>query len=277
MSKCILVAARSALAAVAFVGGVLNNAEASFISDASGNTRTTRLIGGDGTLNFAVFDLQDQDLPSAVLTSFAPGAGSDSSLTTGNPRYLYVYQVLNDGSVPCTVDYLNVDLGQVPISEIKAWGSFPGLSLKDDGGVVGAAAGLTDNRLNAFGMDDTPFTIGGSATIGVTAPSFDSTLTDLESPYRVRPVTHYDQNVLTVGFEPIFNYNTPGQKFRSALFGFTTDFAPKLAKARFTDGMTCSTAGGVVAPVPEPATWALLLAAGPALLGVYIRRRVAGR
>src|SRR5262249_20876839 len=112
---------------------------ADLVAGTFGNTRyrRTEVQGGlsvtiDGTLNVAVFRRQS-DTGDVWGTGFsglgageftpgvAPGAGSPALDT--NARYLYVYQLVNDGGSGQTVGSLGLTA-----KDATSWGSFSSLS-----------------------------------------------------------------------------------------------------------------------------------------------------
>jgi hypothetical protein len=248
---------------------------ANFINDYCGNTRSLGVEnkGIDGTFSFGVVDLSQNDALKSQIAGFTfmPGTGSTASLDT-SAHYLYLYQVVNDGVNSLTsIDDVTMGLGRTQVTDITSWGYFRGVSLADIQGAVGQNNGLSGGRLNALGdADNVDFTELSPASTGVTSPGFVTGLSNLQEPLLVRRVDQGSAVVFKTTFDPIINY--PAASFRSTVFGFTSNVAPAFDTVNFQD-LVGQGMGTVVAPVPEPATWASLLALLPLLVGWMWRNR----
>jgi len=242
-----------ALAALAFAA----TARASLIPGDSGNTQpnhTNPGAGVGGTVNFAVYDRTTGGTATDTFgtglanfnTLFAAGSGSAAFDTTA--RYLYLYQVVNNGpnagSFPISTSSV-----QVFPSLTTSFGTFTGTSFGTT--VVGNPAGFADPGTISLG--------GAAPTVVLNGSSAQPNLV-LEGSTSLRII-------FTVG-----NELTSGRF--SVLYGYTSNAAPVVDHAGLIDGGT--TTDGLVlsaGTVPEPSAIVLSLIGLP--LGLLLRRRIA--
>jgi len=248
-----------------------------FINAYSGNTRGKGLAssGIDGTFHFAVIDLTTDPALKQQIASFAFVQGDGSPALDLDRHYLYVYQAVNDGNNATVIDDVSIGLNGEPLDRLTSWGYFAGISLKDAQGAAGDNTLPSDpaGRRNAFGSDLAAFTEVAPANVGVTDPGFSS-VTGLRAPALVYPEDQGSVTVFKAYFAPI--RNAPTTPYRSVVFGYTTDDAPAFDIVNFQDGGG-QAMGTVVAPVPEPATLALILTMTPIVWVMSRSRRRRGR
>ena len=267
MRTCSLLSLSLLGLAVALAPGA---ADADFMSPFCGNTRAlgTLDVGIDGTVSFAVIDMDVDPVGNLPVALFEPGLRSDPF--DDDARYVYLYQVVNDGPNPTSIEDLTVSLNTVQSDMITSWGHFARVSLSDAQGTVGQDIGLGGNQVNAFGdIDNVAFAEPALANTGVTQPGF-ALLADLEAPLLVRVSDAGLVDTFKANSDPIYNYNTPN--FRSTLVGFTTNAPPGFDTVNFQDGG--GQAMGIAAsPVPEPSVWVALLSMLPVFGWIVLRGR----
>jgi hypothetical protein len=221
---------------------------------AFGNTRYrgTEVQGGlsvtiDGTLNVAVFKRQadtgdiwgtgSSTLAGGDFTpGVSPGAGSPALDTSA--RYLYVYQLVNDGGAKQTVGSIGLT-----VKDATSWGSFASLGLADDQGQLSATNPLGANG----GPFDNALRTGGSSAVSIVAAAPPgSAVNQVElKPDGAGP--GFDS------FRAVWSINggvADGQ--HSALFAYTSNTAP-LAALFSAQGATSVNAAtfGTVHGVPQ--------------------------
>jgi len=257
------------MVAVAVLATSLTPATAALITTFSGNTQEIgdpTLPGGppsvSGTVNFAVFNRDGGNMDvfgtgsNAIQTGFTTGFSSGALDTTA--AYLYVYQVVNDGPNPVEITSISQDIGSAATA--TSWGFWAALGLNDGAGNVGSgnpfgtSAGFSTNpptilpTLGGGGMG-TVVTLGtaGNGIIGVSISS-----TSLVANW--------------IALSHVANQST-------ALFGFTSNYDPHLARHNLLDSTVPTSNGYAASPAPEP-TSLVLLGIG-ALCGIPgLRRRM---
>ena len=217
---------------------------AAYMTDYVGNTRTKSADGAvDMTANWAVLSRDDNPTPGDVFgTGIANFDQLAHSLVDTDAKYLYLYQIVNDG--PMTTSFENVYLGSDPevMTSMSTWN----LVLSDSSGVV--------SLTNQFGVDGADFEVEAPANIGVDSPSVASPLTSL------RPVSlDIFSGQLRGSYLPdLFSWET------SYLIGYTSDFPPAFPPE--LNAPPTFAAGIIPNAVPEPSTCVLALASLIALL-----------
>ena len=243
-----------------------DHANGAFITTAVGNTNMDFFpdfpgFGGvDGTVNFAVLDRAGTTSGDSWGTGFSgfdshfvPDIGS-VDLQTGD-RFLYLFQVANNGSDTNAIDTLAVSLIG-PNTLINSYGHFSMLGFADDAGAVSAG--------NDFGTSGT-FAFPAVANIGVDSPGIVdlSGSSDTVAPSRVRLLS---ESVKATWDDEL------ADGVRSTIVGFTSDAGPGFALSTLRDG-GFPAAGDLTAPVPEPSAWMLGCLAAPFGLAMARRRR----
>jgi hypothetical protein len=226
---------------------------------AFGNTRyrRTEVQGGlsvtiDGTLNVAVFkrqsdtgDIWGTGVSSLAGSEFTPGVspGAGSPTLDTHARYLYVYQLVNDGGANQTIGSIGLT-----VKDATSWGSFSSLGLADDQGAVSASNPLGSNG----GAFDNTLRPGGSSAVSV-MPSVPpgAAVNQVElKPDGAGP--GFDS------FRAVWSINGGvdlGES--SALFAFTSNSAPLSAifsaqGATSVNAATFGTVAGHLTPNPAP-------------------------
>ena len=113
--------------------------EASPITSFTGNgyASNTTSVGIDATVNYAVFTSGDFSTDaSGILSSFKAGLSSPAALDLGTGIYVYVFQVVNNGSNTTTITGWST--GRASAADVTSWGYFNGAVFTDAGGNVGA-------------------------------------------------------------------------------------------------------------------------------------------
>lgn len=247
---------RYALAlAVAIV--VATPARATFIGAFSGNTRgkTSGAIA-DATINFAVLDRSG----GVAGDRFGTGhAGFDLAATTRgqssgssfdmSASYLYLYQIVNDGTLAGAIRMTGVGFAGPLVTSFATWD----LTFTDAEGVTGVD--------QPFGMVENPFTDPATVATDIVSPGIDD--------HAGRAWTGTDGFVgLSISFNPDLMVGET-----SALFGFTSNAPPRLVEFA---GTAASVAAVLPVPIPEPSA-VVLLAAGLAGLATRKMRWTQGR
>jgi len=241
-----------ALAALAFAAP----ARASLIPGDSGNTQpnhTNPGAGVGGTVNFAVYD---RTTGGTATDTFGTGLANFNSLFTAgtgsgafdtSARYLYLYQVVNNGpnsgSFPIAANSVQVNPGFV-----TSFGTFTGTSFGST--IVGPPAGFADPGT---------ISLGGTPTVVLNGAADQPNFVQ-EGSSSIR-IIYTAVNELTTG------------RF-SVLYGYTSNSAPVTDHSGMIDGGT-TTDGFVLSAgtVPEPSAIVLSLIGLP--LGLLLRRRIA--
>jgi hypothetical protein len=247
---------------------------AEFLSNFSGNTQTTNGSGLDGTYNFAVLDQQTGGIKGdewgAVVNPAASGAarydhnfdkrfiaGSGSAGLDTNARYLYMLQVVNNGTGTNGITTVTLSLDP---SAITSFGYFGKLGGNDNQGAVGVS--------NDFGADGSHF--DGQAHTGVKNPAIVSLPNDGTS------MAPSDVTVSLTNGQLVITFPAGGlpQGDRSVLIGFTTNEAPGIApgNAFSFNGSSGHAFGQGPIPMPEPSAYALM-GVGVACIGLFLWRR----
>jgi hypothetical protein len=272
-AACVALCAALALLATASAG------RAEFLTDLTGNTQTTNGSGLDGTYNFAVLDQKTGGVkgnewgavvnPAATDPAhrydpvfdkrFIQGSGSGALDTTA--RYLYLFQIVNNGT---GTDGINSVALSVDPSLITSFGYFgkPG-----EGGVGGNDNLGAVNSNNDLGQDGSHF--NGKANAGVSRPAIVA-LNDGSS------VAPQDVTVSLTNGQLVVTFPTSGlaQGNRSVLIGFTSNDSPGIAPQnvfRF-DGSSGSAFGQAPIPMPEPSAY-VLMGVGVGCAGLLLWRR----
>jgi hypothetical protein len=276
-AACVALFAALALLATASAG------RAEFLTNFSGNTQTTNGSGLDGTFNFSVLDRttggeKGNEWGAVVNTAatdpahrydpvfdkrFIQGSGSAALDTTA--RYLYLLQIVNNGT---GTDAITSVALSVDPSEITSFGYFgkPG-----HGGVGGNDNMGAINFHNNLGQDGSNF--DGKANVGVSRPAIVS-LNDSTS------VAPQDVTVSVKDGQLVVNFPTDGlaQGNRSVLVGFTSNDSPGFSGAsdqyrtfRF-DGSSGQAFGQAPIPMPEPSAY-VLMGVGVVCVGLILWRR----
>ncbi len=237
-------------------------AEAAFLQSYSGNTNAgSSPLVLDATVNFAVLDRTANGNPddpfgigsTAFYNTFVPGAKSENEFD-GSARYLYLYQVANNGDNNEEVSTVTVRLRDAAAREsITSWGYFGGYGLQDDGGLV--------SYTNDFGTSG-EWGAPAAANTGVTSPAV-GTINDGVDPDPVRAGA--------TGFRASFVDELVTDDRRSVIFGFTSNNAPTLELVQLLDGFG-SASGYVASPVPSPTTVLGIIALLPVLAGIVVTR-----
>jgi hypothetical protein len=262
---------------------------ADFVSSDTGNTETRNASGTvDGTYNFAVLDRTTGGIagdefgavvnPRATSPSqrfdpyfdsrFVAGTGSGALDTSA--RYLYLFQIVNNGTGTDALRVLETSLGST--SDITSWGYF---------GAPGKAVGAGDDLgpvslTNDLGNNAPDFEVNGMTTTGVSRPHVTS-----DGSYVV-PVhmTLTPNGTLVTAFDtgsPATNELAAGHE--SVLIGFTSNVAPHLSATgsafRFGNGAGGWAYGGgaLPMPMPEPSAIALVGIGLACVALLYWRRR----
>lgn len=183
--------------------------QAGIVQNMSGNHRAVAqwVPGADETVNFGVYrrdGVRRKDKFGTGLAGFDTEfvRGRNSPQLDTSARYLYLYQVVNDG--PGSLPFRVAGLG-VPRSSITSWGSWD-LALRDNSGVVGPN--------NQFGLDGARFVPDAPANTGINSPGVRRV-----SRYQERPTVRSLSNGLQVQWQL-------DRGETSWIFGFTSNYAP---------------------------------------------------
>lgn len=255
-------------------------ADAAILSQVSGNSRATgfnSLVPAipfvDGSASFAVFsntggagDVFGTGFAGFDTSAFSAGIdglGGFSAAFDTTAKFLYAYQLVNDGSSAVVIRQLTVSLNNNPSSAATSWGFFGGLGFFD-----GAAVAAS----NPFGNNG-PFVGPGTApadTIGALGGPYVSAA----APDRV-PNLIGQNGVLNSGGQISISFNplTLNAGQRSPLIVFTSNLAPTFITAPMQDGGALPASLTVPTLVPEPGSLLLLFAGAPGLAITTWRRR----
>ena len=253
-----------------WVAGLAASAEASLV--VGGNTRPRNATGPgqDGSVSFAVFDTSGGAVGDTFGTGFAGfdaffAAGVGSGVFDAGAAFLYLYQVVNDGTSALNIRRNTVDLNGNPSSALTSWGSF----------VTGGALGFFDGA--AVGVGNPLGTNGvfvlsppaSAAPADASGALVGSIITALGAGTFVLP-TSVDN--LAGTFESNYAAGSLIGGTRSILVGFTSNLSWRYANSGVIDGV--STNGTVASLVPAPPSIVMLLTLLPFGLVGYFRRRM---
>jgi len=266
---CCLVSCLLVGAMLAWTPGI---AYADFMYEFSGNTRAVAAGGVvDGSISFGVWDNSDGTDSLAAITAANSGAtfvnGSGSTADIDDAQYVYLYQIVNDGTNNMMINDFTVYLG-VDASAISAWGYFDDVSLSDTDGVVGVDAPFGDGAPDfgdpgSYAPANTAWmsSFGGfAADASVVAPQSGAVGIVTGSPSDT--------------FRSYFGFSGPvldGTK--SVILAFSSNGAPTLKAVTFIDSVATLAKGTVASPTPEPSTIVGLLSLLPLGLIALRRRR----
>jgi len=239
------------LVAAAVVATSVSSASAGIITTHSGNTQQ---IGAgfaphmDGTVNFAVFNKTGGGGNDTWNTSFATfdtaafSAGTGSGALDTSAAFLYVYQVVNDGTDTRAISAIAQSVG----NSVTSWGSWATLGLFDGSGDVGSSnpfgtpSGFAATPASAsVGANDG---IGSIVTLG-TAGTNPAAVTNSGGIFRAEWSNNVPANLAS--------------GISSSLIGFTSNLTPGFAAHSVFDAGSTSS-GLAASPVPEPSTLVLL-------------------
>lgn len=249
------------------------SSEAALVSGFAGNTRPNNPGGQDGSISFAVFDLAGGSAGDAFGTGFAgfdsffaPGTSSPA-LNTSAGTYLYLYQIVNDGTVDEIIDNLTVRLNGHPLSSVTSWGWFGGLGFLDNGVLVGDDEPLGNN--GPF-VDSPPAARAPADTSGTLSGPYVAALSDGVVPAAVS----LSGSGAFTSFKADFSEtmvlgpsSVPGGSV-SILVGFTSKLAPAFANASIQNGTSVN--GTVASVAPAPSALVMLMSVLPVLLGCAV-------
>jgi hypothetical protein len=276
-----------AFVAVAF-GFAASNGYAAIISNGSGNTNPGDLEI-DGTINFAVYNRglgSGTDTFGTGLSTFdtyfdqdLSGPGATSGGFDVNANYLYLFQVVNDGSVNHAIVEAVIDT----YGSVTSWGVFEGLGFGDAQGKVGDTVTVGSNTfVNRLGNDSSAF--GDPDTYSNNAIASIVMISDGKPGVNTRR-TVYPGGSSPGKFRMVFNDLDDGLigGARTYLIGFTSNERPAFVTAAIlgssADGKAAGPSTGTAgAPpvLPEPASmaiWSLGLAMVGGV-GAWRRRRL---
>ena len=248
-------------------------AYADFMYEFSGNTRAAAEgTVVDGSISFAVWDSVGHGggtLTGAVPgDTFVHGSGSGSA-GIGEARYVYLYQIVNDGTNDMMINDFTVYLG-ANASDISAWGYFEDISLADSQGAVGSN--------NRFGDDVPAFGVAGSVAPANTDWSGNTGSFAVDEAGTVEP--NVGVGIVTGGgsdtFRAYFSFlgeNPISAGTKSCVLAFSSDVAPTFNLVTFKDSVEYLAQGTVASPTPEPSTVVGLLSLLPLGLIALRRRR----
>jgi hypothetical protein len=257
---------------------------AEFLTNSSGNTQTANGSGLDGTFNFAVLDQKTGGEkgnewgavvnPAATDPAhrydpvfdkrFIQGSGSSALDTTA--RYLYLFQIVNNGTGTDAITSVSLS---VDPSQITSFGYFgtPG-----HGGVGGNDNMGAVNFNNDLGQDGSHF--NGQASVGASRPAIVA-LNDSTS------VAPQDVTVSVTNGQLVVTFPTSGlaQGDRSILVGFTSNDSPGLSTGAGgfqtfrLGGSSGSAFGQAPIPMPEPSAYVLMGVGVGCCVGLILWRR----
>ena len=188
-----------------------------------------------GIYNFAVLDMHDGRFGDAWGTGlpyfdhyFRRGIdplGNPSPALDAGARYLYLYQVSNNGP---TEPFDAVAIAIVTdLREITSWGHFDMLSFADDDDQDGQSSVCSAS--NALGVAD-PFARPGQVSLIVSGPSVVS----LRGPSATNLIN--PDSVMLTSQAVRANFNGPGPGVApgrsTAIFGFTSNLPPTFREGR---------------------------------------------
>lgn len=220
-----------------------SSAHAGFILVEAGNTNPGGVAGAPAAeIEFAVF--RNDGAGFGALAPFF-GGGIGSGAFDPNATFIYLYGVTNTGTVGISASTISTTQN-IAGTLVTSFGIFSGL------------------ELNTFAP---PAPVGNPSPASIAGGVI---VTNPGSPPLAGPqVTLGPVGLTAFWFVPLF----PGQT--SSMFGFTSDFAPKLGTQTVTNGTP--TFGTVPVPdpqhfvrTPEPSSIALL---GLGALGLLVARR----
>jgi hypothetical protein len=236
-------------------------ARAGYLAAFSGNTQPYHTVPGNGvggTINFAVYDALGGVGASGPTDTWGTGvanfnnlfvAGSGSGALSTTSRYLYLFQVVNNGPSSASFPISTQTTSAIP-ALISSFGSFTGTSFGPTSApfVLGVPSGFGDP--SAASVPATPAITGGVA--GLIAPgSLILGSTSLKALFTTEL--------------------TSGQS--STIYGFTSNVAPSVfSSAGLIDGGTTAD-GRAPTAIPEPSAIVLGLIGLP--FGLLLRRRLA--
>jgi len=237
----------------------------------------------DGTLNVGVFQRVADDgdiwgtgfsgLPGELSKGSGPGGAGSPGLDT-HARYLYVYQLLNDGISQQTIGSVGIT-----VKNATSWGAFNALGFFDDQGLVKTGNPL-GNDPGAFDSTYNPSETGNVHIGALTTPAVAITSVEL-APDGAAPGQ--------ASFRAVWSSSGAvriGQS--SSLWLFTSDAPPEAAvfsaqgatsvngdtigsQVRQGGGGGGDTGGDTTNPTPEPSTL-VLSCLGLSCLGAAWRR-----
>ena len=265
---CCLVSCLLAGAMIAWAPGITY---AGFLTAYSGNTRAVAQDSVvDGSISFGVWDNGstggDKISVAVPGDTFVSGVGSTADID--DARYVYLYQIVNDGTNGIMINDFTVHLG-VDASKISAWGYFDDVSLSDTDGVVGVNAPF-GNGAPAFGVAGSvaPENIDWASSTG----GFVADTSVLAPTVGVGIVTGGDTDT----FRSYFSFsgaNPIADQAKSVILAFSSDYAPSFNLVTFKDSVEYLAQGTVASPTPEPSTVVGLLSLLPLGLIALRRRR----
>jgi hypothetical protein len=276
-AACVALFAALALLATASAG------RAEFLTNYDGNTQTTNGSGLDGTLNFAVLDQttggEKGNEWGAVVNPAATDPahrydpsfdkrfiqGSGSSALDTAARYLYLFQIVNNGTGTDGIVSFALSIDPSLVTSFGYFGKpgHGGIGGNDNMGAVGM-----DNNL---GQDGSHF--NGKADVGVSRPAIVS-ISDGSSVAPQDVTVSVKNGQLVVSFPA----NGLAQGDRSVLVGFTSNYAAAFNTASdqyrtFSfNGTSGQTFGQAPIPMPEPSAY-VLMGVGVGCVGLLLWRR----
>jgi hypothetical protein len=244
-------------------GGV---SRAAFIAADSGNTNISSnppVVGGvDGTINFGV-ELNTGAGFSPTSGTFVAGTGSGALDTTA--KYLYLYQVTNNGSISASISSASIGINT---GSATSYGYFTGSTLSDNAGEV---RGTPLPVGNDFGTDGAVFVNGAPANLGVVTPGMvAATGTGVQVPKVPTSVSiNGTGSSLVVSWTAASGTSSPiANGGRSVVFGFTSNLSPAILIGSIVDhGSTGN--GHVISTSPEPGSFLAAAIACPCLFGFW--------
>jgi hypothetical protein len=238
---------RAVLVAIVLLFALLgldrSSVEASPISSFTGydTASTATGVGIDGTVNFAIYTSEQFSIDAAAILStacsgascFKSGLLSPTALDLSSGKYVYVFQVVNNGTNATSITSWTAGLSSD--ADVTSWGYFKGVVFTDDAGNVSA-----NNNLDP-GSDPGFFVDSG-----------------------INPVLIWNASTSVQAAITIPDMGT------SSLMVYTSDFGPAMLSGTINGGGVGAVDRVPGASVPEPETL-LLLASGFAGLAGFRR------
>jgi hypothetical protein len=249
---------------VVFVAGIAVSSRADFMTGFLGNTRPEgdTMPGFGGSVSFAVLDRtggtpnDPYGIGSGLLESrFLPGEGSEP--WNPSPRFLYLFQVVNDGMDDTALGSFRFPFSASDVANAGSYGTFTGLGFADFEGEVGPGNPL--GRAGDFGNP-------AAANIGAIEPGIVD-LSQAPNPGLNNGFPSWN-DVASPEYTWTVPKLEPGQ--RSLLFGLTTDAAPSynvFLDLLSGDNVGQFAGGTIVSPRAVPEPYSLLLGSTGLLIG----------
>lgn len=200
---------------------------AGYLDQGCGNTRPQAPNGVGSTVNFAVMNTQYAELGDSWGTgyenfnkTFVPGLdaeGESSPRLDARAKYLYLYQVVNDGAYEMDVPRVSLKIYDSAYPYITSWGTFTDLGLADT--KDGEEAIQEVSILKTFGVPAVQEQYS-KPSVGVTGPAVVNISGEMDAGINPTQVV-----LLPNVFYAKWEKPLPLRR-RGTLYGFTTDLPP---------------------------------------------------